>query len=101
MTTSFVIDETATRLRYDLGLRNALLFRDAILEEERTRRLRVVWVDRQLTNAAWEVLARYADVRLSFTDAVTIAVARAHRIREVFGFDEDFEAAGLEVAPGP
>jgi len=100
LTTSYVLDETATRLRYDLGLEVALAFRDTIREAERLRRLRVVWVDRRVEGLAWDVLSRYAEVPLSFTDAVTIAVARSRRIREIFGFDEDFEAAGLEVAPG-
>jgi predicted nucleic acid-binding protein len=100
VTTSNVVDEAATRLRYDLGLENALAFRDLLRDTEKTGRLRIVWIDRRLATSAWDLLEQYADVPLSFTDATTIAVARARRIREIFGFDDDFEAAGLLVAPG-
>lgn len=93
------MDETATRLRYDFGLDTALRFRDVIIAAERARRLRLVWIDRRVEADAWAVLERYADVPLSMTDAVTVAVARARRIREIFGFDDDFRAAGLAVAP--
>lgn len=101
MTTSYVVDETATRLRYDLGLEHALSFRDTIRAAERLRRLRVTWIDRRLEGSAWVVLEQYADVPLSFTDATTVAVARSRRIREIFAFDADFEAVGLTVGPAP
>ena len=64
---------------------------------ERAGRLRVIWIDRRLEEQAWSVLERYADLDLSLTDAVTVAVARARRIRSVFGFDDDLAAAGLAV----
>ncbi len=99
VTTNYIVDETATRLRYDLGPRYALTFRDGLRDAERSGRLRVVWVDRSIESRAWEILERHGDVRLSLTDAVTIAVARNRRIREVFGFDDDFRAVGLRVAP--
>jgi len=58
-----------------------------------------VWIDRRIETYAWGVLERYADVPLSMTDAVSVAVARSRRIREIFGFDDDFRALGLAVAP--
>lgn len=99
MTTSYVVDETATRLRYDLGLQDALRFRDTIRAAETAKRLQVVWIDRRLETSAWSILERYADVPFSFTDATTVAVARSRRVRELFSFDQDFEAADLIVRP--
>lgn len=99
MTTSYIVDETATRLRYDAGLADALLFRERSQAAEARRRLRVVWIDRRLADEAWTILERYRDVRFSFTDATTVAAARSRRIREVFAFDDAFEAAGLTVVP--
>ena len=99
VTTSFVIDEVATRLRYDVGLENAFAFRDMVGTAEAGRLLRVVWIDRALVRQAWSLLEQYGDVPFSFTDATTIAVARSRKIREVFAFDDDFEAAGLTVVP--
>lgn len=94
-----MIDETATRLRYDLGLEQALRFRRALLQAEQRRRLRIVWVDRRLVESAWDILERYADVPFSFTDATTIAVARSRKVKRLFAFDDEFEAAGLVVEP--
>ena len=41
LTTNYVIDETATRLRYDAGLPAALAFRDLMVSASRARRLRI------------------------------------------------------------
>ena len=82
-----------------MGIAQALRYRDALRDAEERGRIRIVWIDRRLVDAAWEILERYADVRLSLTDAATIAVARSRKIREVFAFDDDFEAAGLTVVP--
>jgi len=46
------------------------------------------------------LLERYPDVRLSLTDAVSAAVARTYRIKEIFSFDADFRALGFVVRPG-
>lgn len=99
VTTNYVIDETATRLRYDLGLPRAIHFREALRQAERIGQLDIAWIDRRLADSAWSILQQYADVAYSFTDATSIAVARSRRIREVFAFDEDLEAAGLTVSP--
>src|SRR5437867_2822997 len=95
VTTNYVVDETSTRLRYETGLGAALAFRDVLRELEGSGRLSILWVDRKIEAQAWGVLERYADIELSMTDAVTIALARGRRIHEVFGFDHDFRAAGL------
>jgi predicted nucleic acid-binding protein len=99
LTTNYVTDETATRFRYDLGLEVALAFRDLLLKAEAKRRVRVIWIGRELEDEAWRLLARYADVQLSLTDATTAAVARARRVNEIFGFDQDFRALGMAVEP--
>lgn len=100
LTTNYVVDETATRLRYDAGLPIALTFRQLLEDARRAGRLRVVWVDERLDAEGWALLERYPDVRLSLTDAVSAAVARTHRIKEIFSFDADFRALGFVVRPG-
>lgn len=97
VTSNYIVDETATRLRYDLGLRQALAFRDLVVRAEERRRLRVVWVTSEVEREGWDVLAKYADVRFSLTDAITIAIARRLRIRAMFAFDQGFAAAGLAL----
>jgi predicted nucleic acid-binding protein len=99
VTTNYVVDETATRLRYGAGLRAALGFRAMLDEAIASRRVTVAWVDESLEREGWKLLGQYADVKLSLTDATSAAVARKRKISEVFGFDSDFEALGFLVLP--
>lgn len=99
LTTNYVVDETGTRLRYDVGLRAALAFRASLTQLSRAGRARVVWIDERIEAEGWRIMEQYADVRLNLTDATSAAVARASRITEVFGFDAHFQALGFIVAP--
>ncbi len=101
VTTNYIVDETATRLRYDAGLDAALGYRGMLTKSVAANRLRLAWIDERLENAGWKLLEQYRDVDLSLTDATTGAVAKRSKIDEIFGFDADFEAMGLLVLPGP
>jgi uncharacterized protein len=100
VTTNYVVDETATRLRYGAGLDAALAYRRVLDESVTSHRLRIAWIDETVEREAWRVLAQYRDVTLSLTDATTAVAARRAKVTEVFGFDRDFEALGLVVVPG-
>jgi predicted nucleic acid-binding protein len=100
ITTNYIVDETATRLRYGAGLDAALAYRRMLDDSVKARRLRISWIDESIEREAWRILEQYRDVTLSLTDATTAAAARRTRVEEVFGFDRDFEALGLLVLPG-
>jgi predicted nucleic acid-binding protein len=100
VTTNYIVDETATRLRYGAGLDAALGYRRMLDDSVKARRLRITWIDESIEREAWRVLEQYRDVALSLTDATTAVSARRIRTDEVFGFDRDFEALGLLVLPG-
>jgi len=100
ITNNYVVDEVATRLRYDAGLAAALGFRDMLAAASKAGRVRLAWIDERLHEAGWAILEQYADVPLSLTDAVSAAQARSFRLTEVFGLDRDFEALGFTVLPG-
>jgi len=42
-------------------------------------------------------LARFADQRLSLTDAISFEIMRRHRITHAFAFDRHFEIAGFTL----
>lgn len=100
VTSSDVLDETATRLRSDVGLKATLAFRDAVESAQQKRLLRVVWVDMNVHRQAWALLERHRDIELSFTDATSAAVARELKLKKIFGFDGDFRALGFDLTPG-
>jgi predicted nucleic acid-binding protein len=99
LTTNCVVDETATRLRYDAGLRAALAFRAALERSVAERRTRIAWIDPRLEREGWGMLERFADLPLSLTDATSAAVAGRAKAGEVFGFDAHFRALGFDVQP--
>jgi uncharacterized protein len=99
LTSSFVIAETATRLRYDAGLGPALAFRDLVEQAEATGRLGVRRPDAEVESRAWDVMERYADRALSFTDCVGAVTARDASAEAVFGLDADFAMLGFALEP--
>jgi hypothetical protein len=99
LTSSDVVDETVTRLRYDVGLPAALAFRTMLDDVVASRRARIAWVDEGVSREAWALLERFADVELSLTDATSAVVARRSNVSTVFGFDRDFRALGFDLKP--
>lgn len=99
VTSEPVIAETATRLRYDAGVATALAFHEALEGAEAAGTLRVRYGDARLRWAAFEVMRRYRDLRLSYADCVGAAVAREMRVDAVFGLDADFRAMGFVLEP--
>lgn len=99
LTSNLVIAETATRLRYDAGLPAALRFRGLVDEAIEAGRLLVRHSDAELEAKAWDVMARYVDLRLSFTDCVGGVTAREASAAAVFGLDADFRVLGFALEP--
>jgi len=94
-----VVAETATRLRYDAGLRHALVFRDLVEEAEQRGRLVVRRADAELEAKAWDIMGRFADLTLSFADCAGTVTAREGSAAAVFGLDRDFLALGFALEP--
>ena len=99
LTLNLVLAETATRLRYDAGLRTALDFRDALEAATATERVVIRHADEDLDRKAWEVMEKYADQSLSFTDCAGAVAAKEGGASAVFGLDSDFIALGFALEP--
>ncbi len=99
VTTSLVVSETYTWLRYHVGFQAAILFWERVLEDEEKGRVILVRPDRGIEERALVMVRRFADVSLSLTDALGFAVIQEHRIRDVFGFDRHFLLLGCHLLP--
>lgn len=99
LTSNLALAETATRLRYDAGLRLALVFRDIVEEAVAAGRLLVRHADPELDARAWEIMERYADLTLSFADCVGAVTAQEASAAAVFGLDSDFRVLGFALEP--
>lgn len=49
--------------------------------------------------AALDLMSKYADQSVSFTDCVSFVLMKQNRLKTVFGFDRHFETAGFELWP--
>jgi uncharacterized protein len=98
VTSDAVVSETATRLRYDVGVDGALAFRHLL--DAAGRQLLVRDSDATTRAAAFDLMAGYADLRLSYADCVGCVVARSVRASAVFGLDDDFRVLGFALEPG-
>jgi len=99
LTSNYVLAETYTWLRYRVGHRYAVHFHKMATSAEKLRTLEILWVDRALTDAAWEIFEKYSDQVFSFTDCTSFVLAGHAKVNEVFAFDKDFVTMGFVMRP--
>jgi uncharacterized protein len=92
MTSNHVRGESWTFMRRRYGHRAAVTLVDRF---ERTRRLDVAFVSKELEAQALRWLRRHDERDYSFVDATSFALMRSLKIREALAFDGDFAAAGF------
>ena len=97
----YVYDETVTLTRSRFGtVEDALAAGDRILGRRSypdTVNLR--FVDRPIFESAIDLLDRYGDQPLSFTDATTVALVEHFDIDRVLAFDDDFDGVVDRLDP--
>lgn len=95
-TSNYVFAETYTALLVRVGREEAI---------EWGRRFRAggaieaVRLERDVEEAAWEILERYADKRWSYVDATSFALIERDGGGEAFAFDAHFAQRGLRLLP--
>jgi predicted nucleic acid-binding protein len=99
VTTNYVLSEAYTRVLYEVGHAEAMLFDARIQELLKSRRLEVVWISPEVHAQALAIFRKYADQTFSVTDCASFVVARKRALREVFGFDQSFSTMGLILRP--
>ena len=97
LTTDYVIDETATRLRYDTNHSIAVMFLTRIELLVETGVLTFVEVDKDVFEKAKALFRQYDSTRLSFTDCTSFVVCRENNISEAFAFDQHFPIMGINL----
>jgi predicted nucleic acid-binding protein len=93
-TSSFVVDETLTLLARRTTYAFAAARADALYG---SRVLTILRPDAADESAAVELFRKFADQKVSFTDCVSFALMRRHRLKKAFTFDRHFASAGFEV----
>ena len=99
LTSNYVLAETYAWLRYHAGHQFAIRFHQMITAAEGLGDLEVLWVDRAISDAAWQIFEEYSDQVFSFVDCTSFVLARRARVNEVFAFDEHFAMMGFVMRP--
>lgn len=96
VTTSFVVEETATffntRGFHDLAVRIGKDLLDSPV-------VRLVYVDEGLFLEAWDYFVRHEDKEYSLTDCVSFVLMGRLGLRSALTFDHHFSQAGFERLP--
>ncbi|MBI4597748.1 MAG: PIN domain-containing protein [Candidatus Omnitrophica bacterium] len=93
-TSNFVLNEAFTLLARRAGYHFAAQRARAILSSQ----ILTIWrPGEEEEHAAIDVLEKYADQQVSFTDCVSFVLMREHSVEEVFSFDSHFERAGFRL----
>lgn len=93
-TNEYVLVETYTRLIYDFGLSAAQKFNEWIRSGVGAN-LTVIEIDERERNRVWEILEKYRDHNLSFTDATIAVNFFDYNLDEIFTFDRHFRDINL------
>lgn len=96
VTSHLVLAELLTFFSRYGSLREALAFQKRILTEPH---FKVVWLDPVLHRTASDILEKFSDQRLSFTDAASFAIMKKEKLTYALAFDEDFIRAGFSKFP--
>jgi len=95
-TSSFVLDETFTLLARRTSYEFAAGRAEAVYA---SRVLSILRPDPTDEAAALAFFRKLADKGMSFTDCVSFALMKRHRLTRAFTFDRHFAAAGFTVWP--
>lgn len=95
-TTNLVIAETYVLIRRAIGHQPAISFLENIAASPRVIK---IYSDSALEEAAEDILRKYQDQDLSYTDAVSFAVMKQYEIIQAFSFDQHFVTAGFTLTP--
>lgn len=94
ITSNLIVAEVHRFVLFQAGPRAAAFVLDRIAASPRTE---VVFATRAHHARARDWLAKLADQRLSYTDAVSFALMEDHRCAAAMSFDADFSAAGFAL----
>jgi len=96
VTSNFVLDESATLIRFRLGLAAARTFGETLLDGSAAR---LVSITRRDERRAWEIFTGFRDQSFSYTDCTSFALMERLKLEAAVALDQDFRAFGVECLP--
>jgi hypothetical protein len=99
LTSDYVLDEAYTRLLTNHSLFAAETLNKMVEDMRQTKNLMILFTDPTIFQKAWKVFKKYADHRLSFTDATIAVYVQDLKLDTIVTLDRDFALAGFPTTP--
>ena len=94
LTTNHVLEETLTLLARRIGY---ALASDMAGRYYASAKLDIIYTGREDELEAIRYFRKFSDHQVSFTDCISFAIMKRHRIRTAFTFDRHFMLAGFQM----
>jgi len=91
LTSDYVLDELYTRLIYDFNKRACKDRIEKLSLAEKNGELKIFNIDNLIFKKALEVFLKFAEHKISFTDATIYVCVKEFKLDEVFTLDTDFK----------
>lgn len=98
ITSAYILDELFTRCLYRAGSHGGKLAINLIREIVTSDELTVLEVDSQIFKEAEDILLKFSDHKISFTDATSYVLYKDFSIDEIFTLDDDFKKMRLNTS---
>ncbi|GEM_PF-393551 len=98
VTTNLVLSELISFFSRHGSLKSVLEFQKKMLGDSQ---FKIIWADKALHQSASQMIEKYSDQQISFTDALSFAVMKKERISQALVFDDDFIKAHIHEGSAP
>lgn len=97
-TSPYILDELFTRLIYDFGKTQTQKVIKLLGKTIQKEELLILEIDKNTFKKAQEVLIKFSEHKISFTDATTYILYKDFGMDEIFTLDSDFKKIGVKTA---
>lgn len=98
-TSNDVIDETVTRLVYATNPSITSRYITFIEKSMAMKNLIQLWVDEQVQKEGLVIVKKFADQKISLTDATSMVLYRRYNMKAIVTLDSDFAKLGYNSVP--
>lgn len=97
-TSYYILDELFTRLIYDFGKSATEKAIDLLMKSIEKEEVKVLDIDEGTFNKSLSSLIKFAEHKISLTDATTYNLFKDLQLDEVFTLDSDFKKIGIKTS---
>ncbi len=98
-TSNDIVDETVTRLTYDVGWHKARSFIEYFQIAANKKFIVQLWTDLEIQYEAFSLLEKFKDHKLSLTDATSVVIMNRFKLDSILTLDSDFKKIGISSLP--